>query len=50
LSDPKADQIASLTDDVITVALSDPEAWIKLQNMAENGFKVAFSRQESEIL
>jgi hypothetical protein len=25
-------QIASLIDDVITVALGDPETWVKLQN------------------
>jgi hypothetical protein len=50
LKTPKGDQIAGLVDDVITVALDDSEAWIKLENMAANGYKVGFSRQESEIL
>jgi hypothetical protein len=49
LKTPKGDQIAGIVDDVITVALGDPEAWIKLENMAANGYKIAFSRQESEI-
>lgn len=46
---PKAKTIGALTDDVITVALADPDAWIKLENMAANGYQVAFSRQISEI-
>jgi len=50
LKTPKGDQIAGLVDDVITVALNDSEAWIRLENMAANGYKIAFSRQESEIL
>jgi len=50
LKTPKGDQIAGLVDDVITVALNDPEAWIKLENMAANGYQVGFFRQESEIL
>ncbi|MCI0338807.1 MAG: hypothetical protein L0226_14625 [Acidobacteria bacterium] len=49
LKTPKGDQIVSLVDDVITVALSDPESWLKLENMAANGYKTVFSRQESEI-
>jgi hypothetical protein len=32
---PEGKQIVSLIDDVITVALADPEAWLKLQNPAE---------------
>lgn len=50
LKTPKGDQIAGLVDDVITVALNDSEAWIKLENMAANGYQIAFSRQESETL
>jgi len=49
LKTPKGDQIASLVNDVITVALDDPEAWLKLENMAANGYRIAFSRQESQI-
>jgi hypothetical protein len=49
LKTPKGNQIASLVNDVITVALDDPEAWMKLENMAANGYRIAFSRQESEI-
>lgn len=40
--------IKILVDGVIDVALADPEAWIKIQKMAANGYKIAFSRQESE--
>lgn len=47
---PKAKQITALVDDLITVALADPETWIKLENMAKNGYRITFSRQESEIL
>ena len=50
LKTPQGAQIASLVDDVITVALSDPETWLKLENMAANGFKTVFLRQESKIL
>jgi hypothetical protein len=50
LKTPKGDQIASLVDDVITVALDDSEAWLKLKNMTANGYKIGFFRQESEIL
>ena len=46
---PKGDQVAGIMDGVITVALADPEAWIKLENMAANGYQVGFFRQESEI-
>lgn len=45
---PKAKTIASLADDLITVALADPDTWIKLENMAANGYQVGFSRQISE--
>ena len=50
LKTPKGDQLANLVNDVITVALDDPEAWLKLENMAANGYRIAFSRQESESL
>ena len=46
---PKGDQVAGIMDGVISVALADPEAWIKLENMAANGYRVGFFRQESEI-
>jgi hypothetical protein len=49
LKTPKGDQIAGIVDDVITVALSDAEAWLKIENMAANGYKMVFLRQESEI-
>lgn len=45
---PKAKTISSLADDIITVALNDSQAWVKLESMAENGYRVAFSRQNSE--
>ncbi len=48
IKDPKAKTIVSLADDVITVALADPEAWVKIEQMAENGYRVAFSRQNGE--
>jgi hypothetical protein len=35
LKTPQGNKIAGLVDDVITVSLGDPEAWIKLQNSAE---------------
>jgi hypothetical protein len=50
IADPKGKQIAGLVDDVITVALADPEAWLKIEQMAENGSWAAFSRLESEVL
>src|SRR5262249_37529375 len=46
---PKRDQAAGIIDGVISVALADREAWIKLENMATNGYRVGFFRQESEI-
>jgi hypothetical protein len=30
--------------------MTDSEAWQKIENMAENGYRVAFSRLESENL
>jgi hypothetical protein len=48
IEDPKGKQIAGLIDGVITVALADPEAWLKIEQMAENGYRVAFSRLEPE--
>ncbi|MEP7339321.1 MAG: hypothetical protein ABI977_16410 [Acidobacteriota bacterium] len=48
VKDPKAKTIASLTDDLITVALNDPDTWVKIENMAANGYRIAFSRQNSE--
>lgn len=50
IKDPKAKTISSLTDDVITVALADPETWVKIENMAENGYRMVFSRQNPENL
>ena len=47
VQDPKGKQIAALVDDVITVALSDPEAWLKIEKMAENAYRIGFFRQES---
>ena len=44
---PKAKQIVALMDNVINVTLDDPEALVKLANMAANGYKISFSRTES---
>ena len=49
VEDPKGKQIAGLVDDVITVALGDPEAWLKLEKMAENGYRIGFFRLESTL-
>src|SRR5215831_15116088 len=46
---PKGDQIANLVNDVITVALDDPEAWLKLENISASGYRTVFLCQESEI-
>jgi hypothetical protein len=35
LKTPQGEKIAAIVDDVITVSLGDPEAWIKLQNPPE---------------
>lgn len=43
---PKAKQIAALMESTINVTLYDPEAFVKLQNMAGNGYAVRFSRTE----
>lgn len=45
---PEGKQLAGLVDNVITVALSDPDAWIKLEQMASNGFRMTFSRQDCD--
>ena len=47
LKTPKGDQIASLVNDVITVALDDPEAWLKFKNLAAEEYRNAIFRLES---
>ncbi len=47
INDPKAKQIARLMDSVINVTLDDPEALVKLSNMAGNGYSIRFLRTES---
>ena len=47
LKTPKGDQIARLIDDVITVALDDPDTWLKFQNLAAEEYRNAISRLES---
>jgi len=44
---PKAKQIVTLMDNVINVTLADPEALVKLSNLAANGYKIRFSRTEN---
>lgn len=41
---PKAKQIVALMDSTINVTLYDPEAFVKLQNLAGNGYQIRFSR------
>jgi hypothetical protein len=38
LKTPQGEKIAGLVDDVITVSLGDPEAWIKLKTTPQNEF------------
>ena len=47
IDDPKAKQIVALMNDTIAVVLGDPEALVKLSNMAENGYKIRFSATET---
>ena len=47
LKTPKGDQIAHLIDDVIGVALDDPDAWLKFKNLAAEEYRNAFFRLES---
>jgi hypothetical protein len=47
LKTAKGNQIATLVDDVISVALEDPEAWVKFKFLAENEYRKAISGQES---
>lgn len=43
IDNPKARQIEKLMDSVINVTLDDPEALVKLSNMAGNGYAIRFS-------
>jgi len=43
----KGDQIARLIDDVIGVALDDPDTWLKFKNLAAEEYRNAISRLES---
>lgn len=43
INDPKAKQIAKLMDSVINVTLDNPEALVKLSEMAEKGCAIRFS-------
>lgn len=43
INDPKAKQIEKLMDSVINVTIDDPEALVKLSQMAEKGYVVRFS-------
>ena len=47
LKTPKGDQIASLIDDVIGVALDDPDTWLKFKNPAVEEYRNAIFRLES---
>jgi hypothetical protein len=46
INDPKAKQIVGLIDDTIRVTLDDPDALVKLSNMAGNGYEIRFSATE----
>ncbi|MDX2044571.1 MAG: hypothetical protein SF097_25395 [Acidobacteriota bacterium] len=43
IDDPKAKQITKLMDSVINVTLNDPDALVKLSNLAGNGYAIRFS-------
>ena len=47
IDDPKAKQIVGLMDSVINVTLDDPEALVKLQNAAGNGYQIQFVHAEN---
>ena len=47
INHPKAKQIVELMDTTINVTLDDPEAFVKLQNLAGNGYQIRFSRTEN---
>jgi hypothetical protein len=44
---PIGEQIASLTDDLVGVALGDPDTWLKFKNLAAEEYQDAISRRES---
>jgi hypothetical protein len=44
---PLGEQIASLTDDLIGVALDDPDTWLKFKNLAAEEYRNAIFRLES---
>jgi len=46
---PQGAQIASLTDDLIGVALDDPDTWQKFKNLAGDEYRNAISRLESPL-
>jgi hypothetical protein len=43
-----AAKMKALLTSIIETALFDPEAWLKIQNLAENGYR--FTRLDTEIL
>ncbi|HEU0184668.1 MAG TPA: hypothetical protein VFS27_05100 [Blastocatellia bacterium] len=45
---PIGAQIASLTDDLVGVALDDPDTWLKFKNLAGEEYRSAISRLESQ--
>lgn len=47
LKTPQGNQIATLVDDVISVALVDPETWVKFKFLAEKEFRKAISSLDS---
>jgi hypothetical protein len=46
---PQGKQIARLMDDVITVALDDPDTWLKFKNPASEEYRNAIFRLESQL-
>lgn len=47
LKTEKGNQIATLVDDVLSVALVDPETWVKFKFLAEKEFRKAISGLDS---
>ena len=44
IDNPKARQIEKLMDSVINVTLDDPDALVKLSNLASNGHAIRFTK------
>lgn len=41
------EQMRVLVESIINVALDDPEAWLKIEGLAQSGYRLAFVPQEN---